>query len=320
MKKIKNIVIMLLGIALISGCALKYDGKVNITEDGVVTLEAYAGFDKELITALMSFQNMDLESEEEVESEEPTDAEIKEFMEKEFKDENGQEGEVTIDGDFYGYKMSKTYANIDDISTSEDVVFELYDNEDDSSEKRYMFKKEDGTYYGNFVFDASDEEGSNSSSLQMIDSDMTFTVTLPLASINDNADSKSNDGKTLTWNLDAAEKKNITFSFRLKEDKGLLFTSNLDIRTIMKYGGFALISIVIIVIIILFAKKTPKVKKAEPITQTIPSAPPSSVTANVDANANVDLLGNGVLMTNPNVNTTDPMLVNPSTGMAIPNK
>ena len=69
MKKIKNIVIMLLGIALISGCALKYDGKVNITEDGVVTLEAYAGFDKELITALMSFQNMDLESEEEVESE-----------------------------------------------------------------------------------------------------------------------------------------------------------------------------------------------------------------------------------------------------------
>ena len=56
MKKIRNLLIVLIGVLALTGCTLKYETNMNITSDGKVDFGIIAAFDKEMIKNIMSMQ------------------------------------------------------------------------------------------------------------------------------------------------------------------------------------------------------------------------------------------------------------------------
>ena len=49
MKKIRNLLIIFLGVLVLTGCAMKYETNMAITEDGKMNFALIAAYDKEFI-------------------------------------------------------------------------------------------------------------------------------------------------------------------------------------------------------------------------------------------------------------------------------
>lgn len=204
MKKFKFLGIFAI-ILLCSGC-MKYSIGMNIDSDKNVNFE--------LIYALGKEMWGDMLDQDEIKE---TDNE----MEK-----DGYTVKPYTNGKWIGSVYTKNMGNLDDISTTDVINVDLsniFDTDENTEETKYYFQKiVDGkktTYVASFSIDATDDETSEDEDFDMSSltssMELTYTVTLPVKADSNNATTVSEDGKTLTWNLEYGKVTNINYQFTL---------------------------------------------------------------------------------------------------------
>ena len=247
--------LLLCGVALIlSGCAVKGDFELGISSDKNVDFGMTIAYDDELIETFMSMGSIDETSEET----EYTDEQKWEFVENLFVSEDGSTpeslgftGERYQEEDYKGYTYTKNVGNIDSI-TADDASFNLTNDYLEISESK-LFAKNGDNYVSKITFTPAEEtEG------YQIESDITFTVTLPNKPISHNANSVSEDGKTLTWELTTNSQETIDFEFNF---------SSFPLIPVIIGAAVLLIIIIVVIVIVIKGKKGPK--NSEPQTNEV---------------------------------------------------
>lgn len=141
MKKIAKIVIIIAMVFTMTGC-VKYNANMDIKRDKTMEFSIIYALD----TAYFDDKSV------------LTDDELKQL------EENGFEIEGYSNNDYKGAKITKKFENIDSLSTTDDVQYNISaiaSPKDDTEEKKeYLFKIEKGLfknkYIAKFVFDPSD--------------------------------------------------------------------------------------------------------------------------------------------------------------------
>ncbi len=299
MNKLKKLIGIILCALLITGCELKYEGQVEITSDGKMDMSIIMAYDRELISTLIYMEENDdlLGSEDEDDMSDIPEASITKI--RTYLEENKPEEQDGVEisryerNGYYGYQMTYEINNIDDVSSKEKVDNSLFgdfniqeNTNNNNNEKKMMFQKEDDTYYANYKLnDTSDSSNGMSANLSRINLSLKYTVTLPTKPIEHNADTVSEDGKTLTWNISSLneDRDSIKYSFKLKDVVVGAKTDGLNTEMIMLIAGIVIIVIIIVVVLILFARNNKKLDKSlEALDQTIPSATPKPNTPVVE--------------------------------------
>ena len=153
--------------------------------------------------------------------------------------------------------ISKKYNNIDEVSNTEDVVFNVNENLDQffKVEKGFL----DNKYTFHMVNEAQNNNNNSDINLNMGDLDLsafssmvdaTFQITLPNESLSNNATNISNDKKTLTWNLVENGNNDILVTFVLPSEN----------KNLIMYGGIGLGILLILIILIIIISKNKKKK------------------------------------------------------------
>lgn len=254
MKKMKLFSLLLL-IVLMTGC-VKYNIGMEVGKDKSVTIT--------IIDAIQSDYSSYGDTEDEADT----------MAEKGFtKEEYNEEGWV-------GFKLTKKYKNINDISSKDAVKVELSDilDEDKDEIKVYFQKKESllkTTYIANFTIDMGSGDSSYSSYASSMD--LKYSVKLPVKSDKQNATSVSEDGKTLTWNLTYGKVNEINYEFSMTN------------KTVYVAAG-AIVAIVIIAIIFVVASK--KKKNPMPMNGGMPAPNMDANNTNNSVSMNNNFVGN----------------------------
>lgn len=296
MNKIKKLIGIIMCALVLTGCELKYEGKVEITEDGKMDMSVIMAYDRELVSNLIYMEkNSDNllgngnTNPDETDVPEASITEIRKYLEDNKPEEqDGLEVSRYERNGYYGYQMSYEIENIDEVSSKDDIESSLFDGfdiqDDDTSnnnkdKKQMMFKKDGDTYYAKYKIN---EDSNSSMNTSMLDVNLEYTVTLPTKPIKHNADTVSEDGKTLTWQIDGLDntKENIEYSFKLKDTVATAANgSGLNTEMIMLIAGIVIIVIIIVVVLVLFARNNKKLDKSlEALDQTIPSGVPKPST------------------------------------------
>ena len=234
----KKFLFLLVGLVLLTGCGMKGGYDLVIKSDKTLDFSFFVAYDDEMIQALMLTQS----GGEEV----PTysDDDIWNFLES----MNGEAPEgytmERYDQDGYrGFKYEATnVGNIDEV-TGEGTPIDIIDM-DSSTDDMIMFTKNGNNYVSNIVYSPISEAEGQEASIEI-----QFTVTLPTKPISHNATTVSDDGKTLTWNLNGTESGTIDFEFN--------FSSFPILMVSLIGGGILLLAIIIVIIIV----KKSKIKK-----------------------------------------------------------
>ena len=213
----------------------------------------------------------------------------------------------------YELQVSKKFANIDDVSSNEDVTYNLdISNSEDTEENPQFFKIENDEQTSDDS-DSSFNIGTDSFDPSILSSmvKINFQLTLPNESISNNATSISNDKKTLTWDLVSDENKDISVTFALPNEN----------KNLIMYGGIGIGILLVLIIIIVVIKKMGKKNKnkesnVEPINNQnlnpgVPTVGPSPVEPQVNtmAQPSVEPVNNQNI--NSEVPTVEPNLVEP---------
>ena len=173
-----------------------------------------------------------------------------------------------------GFTLTKKFSNIDEISTDEDIEFDISGMMNGTSDSKYWFKVVKGdkknTYYAKFKFDANDsglntnemnddladtslpsdgEEDTDDNNLDfsnlMSNLDLSFNVTLPTAALSNNATKAENDNKNLSWTLFSNGEQTIEFAFELNNENNFLL-----------YVGIGIFVVIVIIIVLLIVFKS----------------------------------------------------------------
>ena len=249
MKKLKIMIIALLLAIVTTGC-VKFNVNMDIKKDKSMDFTMIYAFDKSLIQNGNELKESDLE-------------EVK---------KNGFTITRYSDGKFEGFTISKKINNIDDVSTTDDTVYNLSGLMSSGEDSKYIFKVVKGlnknTYYAKIKFDASDsnmssmdseeladeatdmEDGMDFGSVDwnnmmssMKDMDLSFNVTLPNGAISSNADKKENDNKKLSWALQQSGNQYIEFAFELND------VSN-NMLLYIGIGALVLLGVVLVLVLV----------------------------------------------------------------------
>ncbi len=256
----KKVLIIILSALLVTGC-VQVNGTIEIKKD----------------------KSMDLVMIEAINSSLAGDQDIMEAEDKSELEKSGYKVEEYTNGSNKGYKISKHYDNIDDISSVDEKEVDLSSTED---QMHFTVKKGflKNTYKAKIKFDIKndideaikngdtslddsnydegedltldDESGMNDTtgddedfdfdpSLLTGNMDLSFEVKLPYKVINTNATTKDDDGKTLKWNLASSDVDSISFEFFLYNMTNIYILA----------GGVALIIIAVIVIVVVSGRK-----------------------------------------------------------------
>ena len=203
-----------------------------------------------------------------------TDDEQWAYLEEEFKKENIEEAGFAVEkyekDNLKGYKFTKKFDNIDEITYGD--ISEALENselEEDSVEMTGedistidndapLFTKDGNNHKFNLPVTNNENMGTLSSVF-----DMTLTLTLPNEPISHNATSTSEDGKTLTWNI-----------LSMTDDIEATFTINNNLVMYIAIGAGILLLLVIIIILIIKGKG----KKKKEVTNNVASTPVPEMT------------------------------------------
>lgn len=258
MKKIKLLLVML-SLGLFTGC-YKFETTMSITEDKKVSIDVIYGImnvdlgDEELqedklddeLNDELDENNLDNVELEDIEDEDENESlidcnELKSNL-------NGFEVEEYMDDQFVGCKLSKKYDSIDDITTDKEIIIELSNIANgDSFDDSKLFQKKGNGYIGHFTFSLGEEtEGQDLSAYKDMFK-LSYVVNLPLKNISNNATKVSEDGKTLTWELDPTKKNDIKYEFSFEQSSNIIL-----------YVGIAVGILVIGAIIFIAIKKSSK--------------------------------------------------------------
>ena len=280
MKKLK-LLLVICAVALLSGC-YKFDAKMKITEDKKVNLEVIYGQTKmtaveeetteETLTTTAVEENTEATTNEETTEEnkniddtENGDTDITTTGENDTETTtatidcnalasqfgNGWSAEAYSDDKFEGCKFTKSYASIDDISGTKDVVVEFAKMGNGELDDTQLFKKSGDKYSAHFKFSMGDQ---TKDSKDMITDEikksfeLKYTVELPFKNLSNNATKVENDGKTLIWELDPLANTDIKFSFNFTGKSGLPWL----------YIGIGAGALLVIIVICVIASKGKK--------------------------------------------------------------
>lgn len=260
MKRSFKVLCLTLIIFMTSGC-MKLNVDMSINKDKSMNLSYVVAF----ANSLMNQSGTDTALDE---------SDLKQAEESGFKVENYSDGSMT------GYKFTKGFSNIDNISDEKETIFDLEKLLDGEEAKVFTVKKglfkntysvkmqnntatemEDEMDLGSIYGDSSSDYSSSSNifgdtDLSMLTSsmDLTFTVNLPNKPINSNATTTENEGKKLEWNLMDQNLQNIEFEFELYNMDNIYLTV-----------GIIGVLVIIIIVIIIMNKKKPNSKEATPV-------------------------------------------------------
>ena len=164
MKKLKYFLAVCL-IAIISTGCVKYNATMDIKKDKSMDFTIIYALDKSMMGEMSSLKEEDFN-------------ELKEA---------GYAVEKYTEGNFEGFKITKTIKNIDEVSTDKDVEFNLSGMMENDENNKYMFKVvkngDKNTYYAKFKFDSNDgglndDDNTNEGGQALPDeADDTLTVT-----------------------------------------------------------------------------------------------------------------------------------------------
>ena len=259
-KRSFKVLCLMLIIFMTSGC-MKLNVDMSINKDKSMNLSYVVAFANSLMN--QSGTNTALD-----------ESDLKQAEESGFKVENYSDGSMT------GYKFTKGFSNIDNISDEKETIFDLEKLLDGEEAKVFTVKKglfkntysvkmqnntatemEDEMDLGSIYGDSSSDYSSSSNifgdtDLSMLTSsmDLTFTVNLPNKPINSNATTTENEGKKLEWNLMDQNLQNIEFEFELYNMDNIYLTV-----------GIIGVLVIIIIVIIIMNKKKPNSKEATPV-------------------------------------------------------
>ena len=259
-KRSFKVLCLMLIIFMTSGC-MKLNVDMSINKDKSMNLSYVVAF----ANSLMNQSGTDTALDE---------SDLKQAEESGFKVENYSDGSMT------GYKFTKGFSNIDNISDEKETIFDLEKLLDGEEAKVFTVKKglfkntysvkmqnntatemEDEMDLGSIYGDSSSDSSSSSNifgdtDLSMLTSsmDLTFTVNLPNKPINSNATTTENAGKKLEWNLMDQNLQNIEFEFELYNMDNIYLTV-----------GIIGVLVIIIIVIIIMNKKKPNSKEVTPV-------------------------------------------------------
>ena len=214
MKKFKKILLALIAVILLAGCGLKESVNLKVTSDKKVEFGYKVLMDNELIDSILSMSDESVSLDDETgDKKEYTDEERWEYLETENCDtENeGYTCEKVEEGTFKGFYIKKSFDSIDEVTGTGDKINII---EMDGLDKPVFFKKDGETYSSNFEYVVEEDNELSNYSNQMDLFVINFEVILPNKSVSNNADTVSDDGLTLTWDLSKATNKSIDFTFK----------------------------------------------------------------------------------------------------------
>lgn len=179
-----------------------------------------------------------------------------ELLDKEEKKELEKKGYTVKDikdDKYIGVSLEQKRGSIDELTTTEKVKVNLVgslvtDSEDEEVLKGVkIFNSSDNkTYKSNLVFtpETSDEKDEENSFGDLTNSiKVKFSIQLPNKPLSHNANTVSNDGKTLTWEFDNKVAKNIDFEFNFDGAKNINLTLVFGI-----VGGLVVLVLILVVI------------------------------------------------------------------------
>ena len=297
MKKIRNLVILLVTTLLLTGC-MKYNVNMDIKKDKSMDFKIVYALDTSTLGEKANFSDEDL---------------------KKMKEQGFEVSEYS-DGTMKGVTLTKKIKNIDDVSSADGTEYSLSGILNNGNSKMFKVKKGlfKNKYIAKFDFDSSDSGLSNENntfteeddrdedattdleddentidqeekdddvdsdddtevadinignninsedySKMMKNMDLSFTVTLPYKAISNNATTVKNDGKELVWNLASINnKKSIEFEFEL--DRFQIAPIIIVIASIL--GSLFVIALIVTIIMAVQGGK----KKNKPVTTTEP--------------------------------------------------
>ncbi|MBQ2640262.1 MAG: hypothetical protein IJF92_05855 [Bacilli bacterium] len=199
MKKLKYLVFVLIFTFLCTGC-VKFNANMDIKKDKSMDFSIIYALDS---TYFGNKQSVDKKNQ-------------KELKEKGYKIEDYSKDKMK------GVKITKTFKNIDKISSNKNVNYSLSGLTEGKNKNDYVFKVKKGLfknhYIAKFDFNMGDSSASNGStdiSNYPSSMDLSYNVTLPYKAIKNNA-TKVNKNKTkLSWDLTKNTKDKIEFEFEL---------------------------------------------------------------------------------------------------------
>ena len=228
MKKVKYLFMIIAVSVLLTGC-VKFNASMDIKKDKSMDFSVIYAFDKTVFGDQMSLKEEDMD-----------DVKKQGFTVTKYSE-----------GNFEGFKISQKINNIDEVSTENDVEYDLSGMMEESENNKYIFKVVKGTdkntYYAKLKFDSKDSGLNNTesgfddedladendtlttgdNSLDNVDLnalmnslDLKFNVKLPNAALSSNATEKSSDNKNLTWKLGTEKTEYVEFAFELENNSG----------------------------------------------------------------------------------------------------
>lgn len=209
-------------------------------------------------------------------TEDPTDEDIRNYIESSMAEGSFSEEESisaedkerlenmgfsvnsSFDEENYIYQASitKDFPNIDTISTSDDFTLNLLDIFNEEGNNYFFVKTSDNSYKASYIFEDTTSD-SDSSDLNIdMNNFMSFEyqVTLPNAPLSHNADSISEDQKTLTWNL-LNRTDGINFEFSFGDSSWSLFDLDNDTLRLLAIGLIGAGSLGLIITVVVFNSK-----------------------------------------------------------------
>ncbi len=272
MRKVKYLLLLVLFAIITTGC-VKFNANMDIKKDKSMEFSIIYAFDKTLLGEENGVKESNLDS-----------------MKKE-----GFTVEKYSDGKYEGFKLLKKFTNIDEVSSEEDVIYDLSGMMEEKTDNKYIFKvikgEKKNTYVARFKFEAdtssitdekpedeeitivnpdeyegmdgtaavADEELEISSDMEalMATMDLSFSVNLPYSAISSNATTKENDNTKLTWKLNGEEEQFVEFKFELNNND----------NTIMPYiAAGAAVIVFIILLTLIIVKRRKNNGPVEPVT------------------------------------------------------
>ena len=274
MKRIKYLLLLCVFAMTLTGC-VKFNANMDIKKDKSMDFSIIYAFDKTIF------------------------GEDNKLKEEDFAEVKKQGFTVTkyAEGNYEGFTLTKKIANIDEVSTESDTVYDLSGMMSENGDNKYIFKvvkaSDKNTYTAKIKFNANDSglnsddeetpdevltEGEDTNTVGATDDtsldvtsesgmdissltqnmDLSFNVTLPNGAISSNATTKENDNKKLSWKLNASGQEYIEFTFELSNSSG---------NNMLLYIGAGVVGLIVIAIIVVLLSKK---KKVEPIVEPEP--------------------------------------------------
>lgn len=263
-------------IFLLTGC-IKYNTDMKINDDKSIDLHMRYGTQIEFVDNSEDSddnyidEDLDIENDEEIEEEEKKETEKKEPSYADIDTESykflknhgysiEEYSEKLDNGNTStGIDIIKRFNSLDDITSEEKVTVDfikLFSNEKNFDDSKFFYK-ENNMYNANFIFNFEPEEGSDNVDLQSYADmfDLKYSITFPndVKYITSNANEKSNDGKTLTWNFEVGKVNEVNFSFSYERQMSEI--DKIIIFVCLGVIGFSILLIIIVSLTKLGKKK-----------------------------------------------------------------